>query len=195
MDPVGDRPHPPPLPADLPPPRDDGAAAHISGAPVPHLTLRSTHDADIDLAELAAGALVLYVFPKMGRPGEPDPAGWEETPGAYGCTHQSCSFRDSHQRFSELGYSLAGLSAQPTEEQTEAAQRLHLPFPLLADPQRRAGDALGLPTFSIGGDTFYKRLTLVARDGHVTKIFYPVFPPNENADEVLAWIHAEDKTP
>jgi peroxiredoxin len=181
-------PTPPPLPADLPVPVDDGAAAHLLGRSIPDLSMRSTAGHEVDLAELAAGALVLYVFPKMGPPGGVDPPGWDETPGAYGCTQQSCAFRDRYREFSALGYSVAGLSAQAPDEQAEAAQRLQLAFPLLSDQERRLGEALGLPTFHLAGVTLYKRTTLVARGGRVVKVFYPVFPPDENADEVLEWI-------
>jgi peroxiredoxin len=186
-----DAPQPPPLPPDLPVPvDDDGAAAHLPGRSIPELNLRSTEGHEVNLAELAAGALVLYVFPKMGRPGEADPPGWDETPGARGCTQQSCAFRDRHGEFSDLGYSVAGLSAQPPEGQEEASQRLHLAFLLLADPDRRLGSALDLPTFDIAGMTLYRRLTLVARSRRIVKVFYPVFPPDENAAEVLAWIRS-----
>lgn len=187
-------PTPPPLPADLPAPVDDGGAAHLSGMSIPSLELRSTEGGIADLAELAEGGLVLYVFPKMGRPGEADPPGWDQTPGAYGCTQESCSFRDRHGAFADLGYTVAGLSAQPAEEQQEAADRLHLPFPLLADPDRRAGGALRLPTFSIGGMTLYRRLTLVARAGRIATVFYPVFPPDRHPEEVLAWIRSSGRS-
>jgi peroxiredoxin len=186
-----DEPSPPPLPENLPPPVDDGAAAHLWGKRIPNLILPSTHGADADLGELSQGALVLYVFPKLGRPDEPDVSGWNETPGARGCTQQSCSFRDRHHRFRELGYSVAGLSAQSPGDQAEAAQRLQLAFPLLADPDRELGEALELPIFAIAGMAFYKRLTLVVRAGRIDKVFYPVFPPDANAEEVLEWIQSE----
>lgn len=158
---------------------------------IPALKLRSTEGRDMDLAELAADALVLYVYPKTGRPDEPDPPGWDAIPGARGCTQQSCSFRDHEREFRDLGYSVAGLSAQEPEDQLEASRRLHLPFPLLADPARRLEQALGLPTFEAAGMTLYKRLTIVARECRIDKVFYPVFPPDENAEEVLAWIRSE----
>lgn len=192
MMPTGPKPRP--LPADLPVPVDDGASAHLLGQAIPDLNLPSTEGRRVNLGELAGGALALYVFPKMGRPDEPDPAGWNETPGAYGCTQQSCAFRDRYREFSGLGYNVAGLSAQPAEEQQEASVRLHLAFPLLADPDRRVGQALNLPTFEITGMTLYKRLTLIARSGRIVKVFYPVFPPDENAEEVLRWIHADHRS-
>ena len=182
---------PPPLPADLPIPVDDGAADHLEGRVIPALKLPSTEGRDMDLAELAADALVLYVYPKTGRPDEPDPPGWDAIPGARGCTQQSCSFRDHQREFLDLGYSVAGLSAQEPEDQLEASRRLHLPFPLLADPARRLEQALGLPTFEAAGMTLYKRLTIVLRERRIDKVFYPVFPPDENAEEVLAWIRSQ----
>lgn len=181
-------PQPPALPPDLPPPVDDGSGSHLEGSAVPHLSLTSTQGTEVDLGDLAVGGIVLYVFPKMGRPGEEDPTGWAETPGAYGCTQQSCAFRDRHREFSELGYSVAGASAQTSAEQTEAAQRLHLAFPLFADPTLRLRAELELPTFSIAGTTLYKRLTFVAKEGLIRKVFYPVFPPDENPEQVLHWI-------
>lgn len=186
-------PTPPPLPAHVPAPVDDGGADHLPGMSIPSLELPSTAGGTADLADLARGGLVLYLFPKMGPPGEADPPGWDETPGAYGCTQESCSFRDRHGAIAALGYAVAGLSAQPADEQQEAAGRLHLSFPLLADPERRVGEALGLPTFRIGGMTLYRRLTMVARAGRIAKVFYPVFPPDEHPVEVLAWIRSSGR--
>jgi peroxiredoxin len=191
MDP-GSAPVPPPLPAGLPVPVDDGAAAHLTGAVIPSISLESTDGGEADIGELSAGRLVLYVFPKMGRPDKADPPGWDEIPGARGCTQESCAYRDLHQEFHDLGWSVAGLSAQSSDEQKEASVRLHLAFPLLADPERRLGEALRLPTFEAAGLTLYKRLTLVAREGRIVKVFYPVFPPQDNASEVLAWIRSND---
>lgn len=187
MDP-STRPRPTPLPANLPAPADDGAAKHLPGMSIPRLHLSSTAGGVIDLAEWARAGLVLYVFTKMGPPEAPDPPGWNEIPGAYGCTQQSCAFRDRHARFHELGYIVAGISAQPLHEQREAGARLHLGFPLLADEDRQLGRELRLPTFSAGEATLYRRLTLVATAGRIIKVFYPVFPPDENADQVLSWL-------
>jgi peroxiredoxin len=172
-------------------PVDDGGAAHLRGAVIPSTRLESTDGGEVDIGELSAGRLVLYVFPKMGRPDKADPPGWDEIPGARGCTQESCAYRDLHQEFRDLGWSVAGLSAQSSEEQKEASVRLHLPFPLLADPERRLGDALHLPTFEAAGMTLYKRLTLVARERRIAKVFYPVFPPQNNATDVLEWIRSE----
>jgi peroxiredoxin len=173
----------------LPAPVDDGGADHLAAQRLPDLAFPSTDGGEINLAQ-AAQALVLYVFPRIGRPGEADITGWDDVPGARGCTQQSCAFRDRLQEFSDLGYTVAGLSAQTLEDLAEAAQRLHLAFPLLADPARRLGEALDLPTFGIAGMTFYKRLTLVARNGRIIEAFYPVFPPDESPEAVLAWLRA-----
>jgi peroxiredoxin len=131
---------------------------------------------------------VLYVYPRAGRPGRPLPPGWDETPGARGCTPQSCAFRDAHGDLAALGARVAGLSAQGLDDQLEFAERNAMPFPVVADPERQLGAALRLPTFEIAGLTLYKRLTLVAETARIVKVFYPVFPPDENAGQVLAWL-------
>jgi peroxiredoxin len=181
-------PAPPPLPASLPVPEDDGAADHLVGAAIPPVRFQTTRGPDVDLHEMAAGRLVLFVFPRIGRPDRADPVGWDDIPGARGCTQQSCAYRDLIGEFMDAGYRVAGLSAQPTAEHQEAAARLHLPFHLLADPDLKLRDALRLPVFSAGGMTLYRRLTLVAEKSRIVKAFYPVFPPQENAQQVLDWI-------
>ena len=178
------------LPAGLPAPPDDGAADHLPGAFLPALSLPSTAGGKADLARLAAGRLVAYVYPRTGTPGEPSPPGWNDIPGARGCTPQSCAYRDSLAEFERLGTGLVGISAQSAEEQREFAAREHIPFPLLSDSGLKLHDRLGLPTFEAGGMTLYRRLTLVADAGKVVKVFYPVFPPDRDAAEVLAWIAA-----
>jgi peroxiredoxin len=169
-------------------PVDDGAADHLAGAELPTLAFEATTGGFLDLRELAAGALVLYVYPRTGVPGVDPPTGWDEIPGARGCTPQACGFRDDHAELGAVGARVAGLSSQTTEYQQEAAERLRLPFPLLADPDLRLAAALDLPTFTVEGMRLYKRLTLVARAGKVVKVFYPVFPPDRNAEEVFAWL-------
>ena len=170
------------LPADLPVPEDDGGADHLTGLELPDLVLESSmglvNVRDFD---------VIYVYPRSGKPGVPLLPGWDETPGARGCTPQSCAFRDL---YPELGVPVAGLSAQPLEDQLEFAKRNHMPFPVLSDPERKLGAALGLPTMEIAGLTLYKRITLVAQDARIVKVFYPVFPPDANAGDVLAWLQA-----
>ena len=178
------------LPAGLPVPAEDGAADHLLGAELPRLGLEATAGGTIDLHDLAAESLVLYVYPRTGVPGEEPPVGWDAIPGARGCTPQACAFRDRHVELVALAVRVAGLSAQTAEEQREAATRLELPFPLLADPQLRLAAALDLPTFTAAGMRLYRRLTLVARAARVVKVFYPVFPPDRNADDVLAWLRA-----
>jgi peroxiredoxin len=177
------------LPAGLPIPEDDGAADHLEGKLVPPVFLETT-DGELNLATAAAELLVLYVYPRTGRPGIEPPAEWDETPGARGCTPQSCGFRDRGAELSAMGATVVGLSAQPIEDQREAVERLGLPHAVAADPELRLADALGLPTFEFEDQTLYKRLALVAEDGRIVKVFYPVFPPDENAAQVAAWLRA-----
>jgi peroxiredoxin/putative methionine-R-sulfoxide reductase with GAF domain len=177
------------LPAGLPEPVDDGACAHLMGLAVPALTLASSQG-PVDLAALAAERFVLYVYPRTGAPGRPVPEGWDDVPGARGCTPQSCAFRDHAAELAALGARVAGLSAQTLEEQVGFAERSRMPFAVVADPDRALGDALGLPTFEFAGATLYKRVTLVAERGAIAKVFYPVFPSVRNPDDVLAWLRA-----
>jgi len=175
------------LPADLPVPLDDGAADHLPGAHVPPLVLDSSAG-PVDLAELCAERGVVYVYPRSGRPGVPLLPGWNDIPGARGCTPQSCAFRDHHAELKALGARVAGLSAQPLDDQIEFAERNRMPFPVVSDPLLRLEAELGLPTFETAGLRLYKRLTLVAECGVVVKAFYPVFPPDRNAGDVVAWL-------
>jgi peroxiredoxin len=175
------------LPRDLPVPADDGACAHLEGRAVPQLELESTLG-PIQLAELGTGRAVLYVYPRTGRPGHEVPAEWDAIPGARGCTPQSCGFRDHREELQRSEVRLAGLSAQTLEEQIELAERLGLLHPVIADPELRLRDELGLPTFEFESATLYKRVTLVLEAGRVAKVFYPVFPPDRNAEEVVAWL-------
>ncbi|SHF65756.1 redoxin family protein [Streptoalloteichus hindustanus] len=177
------------LPADLPVPEDDGEAAHLPGATLPPLELHDTSGAPVRLDALGAGRTVIYVYPLTGRPGTDLPDGWDAIPGARGCTAQACGFRDHHQELLAAGaVSVFGLSSQDTDYQREVVERLHLPFPMLSDPERSLAGALGLPTFEAGGLTLYKRLTLIVRAGVVEHVFYPIFPPNEHAEQVLTWL-------
>ena len=170
------------LPPNLPVPEDDGAADHLVGMELPDLVLDSSQG-PVNVRDFTA----IYVYPRSGRPGRPLLPGWDETPGARGCTPQSCAFRD---RYPELGVPVAGLSAQTLDDQLEFAERNRMPFPVIADPERKLGAALGLPTFDIAELTLYKRITLVAEDARIVKVFYPVFPPDANAGEVLAWLRS-----
>jgi peroxiredoxin len=176
------------LPASLPVPEDDGGADHLAGMALPEIRLPSTLGGSTALAEVAQERLVVYVYPRTGTPGEPLPAGWNDIPGARGCTPQSCAYRDSFAEFSALGAAVVGISAQTPEEQAEFAERTHIPFPLLGDSGLRLATELRLPTFEAGGLTLYKRLTFVAETDKIVKVFYPVFPPDRNAAEVLAWL-------
>jgi peroxiredoxin len=178
------------LPPDLPEPVDDGAADHLEGATLPSLGLPATCGKQIDLAAAAARTLVVSCYPRTGRPGEPLPPGWDEIPGARGCTPQSCAFRDHFDELEALGASVLGLSAQPLADQIELARRVELPYPVLSDPGLELAEALRLPTFEVAGMRLYHRLTLIARHGEIVKVFYPVFPPDRNAADVVDWLSA-----
>jgi len=170
-----------------PEPAVDGAGGHLTGAPLPLLKLESTAG-PVALDELAAGRLVLFIYPHAtGLPDAPVP-GWELIPGAKGCTAQSCGFRDEHQALTGLGARLAGLSVQTVDEQRQFAARVGLHYPLISDPQRKLAATLGLPTFTAAGKTFYKRLTLIADQGRIVKVFYPVLAPERNAADVREWL-------
>ena len=177
------------LPPDLPVPQDDGACDHLEGMKLPALALRSTRGARVDLSALK-GATVVYIYPRTGRPDREMPAGWNAIPGARGCTPQSCAFRDHHDELKRAGAArVFGLSTQDTAYQQEAVERLHLPFELLSDKKLEFARALKLPVFEVEGMKLIKRLTLIARDGAIAKVFYPVFPPDKNAGDVLAWLN------
>ncbi|HEY0361485.1 MAG TPA: peroxiredoxin, partial [Solirubrobacteraceae bacterium] len=172
------------LPDNLPVPEDDGAADHLPGSEVPAVALPSTLGGELDLARAARERLVVYVYPRTGVPGQPLLDGWDDIPGARGCTPQSCGFRDRHGELQRLGARVFGLSTQTTADQREAVDRLHLPFPLLSDETLEFQSAMRLPSFEIESMRLVKRLTLIIRDGTVEHVFYPVFPPDRNAAEV-----------
>lgn len=175
------------LPPGLPVPVDDGACDHLAGRAIPPLILKSSQG-PINLSEFAAERFVLYIYPRTGRPGTPVPPGWDDIPGARGCTPESCAFRDHAADLTAFGARVAGLSAQPLDEQIEFAERNHMPFPVTADPERKLGAALALPTFDFDGETLYKRVTLLAECGDVVRVFYPVFPPDQAAEQVVEWL-------
>jgi peroxiredoxin len=182
------------LPKDLPVPQDDGACAHLAGFALPAVTLRSTGGAGVDLSRLS-GRTVVYCYPRTGKPDQEMPEGWNAIPGARGCTPQSCAFRDHYQELRRAGAAhVYGLSAQDTAYQREAVERLHLPFELLSDEKLEFARALRLPTFQVAAMTLIKRLTLIVDDGVVVKVFYPVFPPDANAEEVERWLRANSKS-
>jgi len=177
-------------PSSLPQPVDDGACDHLLGLPIPDVEFTSTTGEVVNLAAATGGRAVIYVYPRTGVPGVEMPEGWDAIPGARGCTPQSCSYRDDYSAFQTLGVDVYGLSTQSTDAQREFAAREHIPFPLLSDPDHRLGSMLGLPTFTAGGDVLYRRVTLIVESGRVARVHYPVFPPNTDADEVLAWLRS-----
>ena len=176
------------LPAGLPAPKDDGACAHLPGMAVPPMPLAATDGGSVDLSRPCPGITVVYVYPRTGRPGSGPTPGWDQIPGARGCTPESCGFRDHYGDLKRLGVRVYGLSAQSTDDQLELVRRLRLPFPVLSDGDLSLARALGLPTFEFNGMTLIKRLTLIIRDGRIDHVFYPVFPPDTHAGHVVGWI-------
>jgi peroxiredoxin len=175
------------LPDDLPVPIDDGACNHLPGIRLPPVQLLSTAGRLVDLSRLA-GRTIVYCYPRTGVPGQELPKGWDEIPGARGCTPQSCAFRDHYEEILALGASVFGLSTQDTDYQREVAARLHLPFELLSDSKREFVRSLELPTFEVQSMILVKRLTLVINVGRIDHVFYPVFPPDANAAQVVQWL-------
>ena len=182
------------LPENLPVPIDDGACNHLVGMRLPSIPLPSTAGGVVDLSGLS-GRTVVYCYPRTGRPDEEPPPGWNEIPGARGCTPQSCAFRDHDRELKGLGARVFGVSTQTTIVQREAAERLHLPFELLSDQKLDFANALGLPTFKVDSMTLIKRLTLIVASGRIEKVFYPVFPPDKNAEEVIQWLSQNPSDP
>ena len=179
-----------PLPANLPRPVDDGSADHLQGMLIPRVSLPSTRARIVELSNLTAPRTVLYCYPMTGVPGKPLPEGWDMIPGARGCTPQTCSFRDHHRELLELNAEVFGISTQTPEYQREMAERLHLPFEILSDAEFKLCNALRLPTFEIDRMRLMKRLTIIVRAGRIEHVFFPVFPPNESAGEVIRWLQA-----
>jgi peroxiredoxin len=173
------------LPEDLPVPEDDGAADHLLNAVVPPIALKATTGETVRLDD-RTGRTVLFCYPRTGRPDEELPPGWNAIPGARGCTPEACGFRDAHAQFTDLGVRVLALSTQSSDYQGEMASRLHLPFPVLSDEGLQLTTALRLPTFETSGMTLLKRLTLVIDDARISHVFYPVFPPDAHAQQVLA---------
>jgi peroxiredoxin len=178
------------LPTELPVPQDDGATRHLTGMKLPSLALAATDGSSIDLSALR-GRTIVYIYPRTGRPNTAMPDGWDAIPGARGCTPQSCSFRDHFAELKGLGVArVFGLSTQDSDYQREAVERLHLPFPVLSDADFKLTRALNLPTFTAAGMELLKRMVFAIDDGVMTKVFYPVFPPDKSAEQVVAWLRA-----
>lgn len=177
----------------IPPPQDDGAAAHLAGARLPDIDLPASNGGTVGLAWLK-GRTVIYVYPMTGQPGVALPEGWDDIPGARGCTPQSCAFRDHYAELKDAGAAhVFGLSTQDTDYQREMAERLHLPFSVLSDASLELTRDLRLPTMAVDGKTLLKRMALIADDGMIVRVFYPVFPPDRNAADVLAWLKANPR--
>ncbi|MGL5081967.1 MAG: peroxiredoxin [Microcoleaceae cyanobacterium] len=175
------------IPKDLPVPIDDGACDHLLGMNIPTVPLLSTAGEIVDLTH-SIGRTVVYCYPRMGQPDQDLPQGWNEIPGARGCTPQSCAFKDHYQELQAFRVDVFGLSTQATDYQREAVERLHLPFELLSDEKLEFAHSLRLPTFEIESIQLIKRLTFVISNGQIEKVFYPVFPPDKNAEEVINWL-------
>ncbi|NOT83279.1 MAG: peroxiredoxin [Methylococcaceae bacterium] len=175
------------IPHELPVPLDDGACDHLVGLLLPEVGLLATTGDSINLAKIS-GWLVIYCYPMTGQPGRGIPDGWVQIPGAAGCTPEACSFRDHYRELRALNTQVFGISTQSTADQLEAAQRLHLPFALLSDAGLQFAQALGLPLFECAGMRLLKRVTLIVKEGIIQKCYYPVFPPDQNVNEVLAWL-------
>ncbi len=180
------------IPNDVAIPVDDGASNHLPGMSVPSISLSSTANRTVDLAAVSDEQfVVVYCYPRTGRPGEEPPNGyaaWNRIPGARGCTPQTCAFRDYYNELQKLGAEVFGLSTQTTEYQRELVEREHLPFEILSDAELRFANALRLPIFEVEGETLLKRLTLIIHKREIVKVFYPVFPPDKNPEEVIAWL-------
>lgn len=181
------------VPRDLPVPEDDGACDHLAGMRLPSLALPATSGRTVDLSRENERHLVVYCYPRSGRPDEEPPAGWNAIPGARGCTPQAGAFRDHHRQLEAANARVYGLSTQSTAYQQELVERLHLPFEVLSDAELHFAGALGLPTFQVRSMTLIKRLTIIAFAGIIEKVFYPVFPPHSNPQEVLHWLSTHSR--
>lgn len=180
------------LPTNLPIPLDDGACDHLTGMALPDLSLASTSGTEVSLSSLS-GITIIYIYPMTGRPDTPLPDGWDQIPGARGCTPQACSFRDHHAELKILNAGVYGLSAQATAYQQEAVERLHLPYALLSDAALDFAGALILPTMNVDGNTLIKRITLVCNNRIIEKVFYPVIPPDQSAKAVIDYLRVKNR--
>ncbi len=175
------------LPPDLPVPVDDGSANHLVGMKLPNISLKSTRGDSINVGKIK-GKLVIYCYPMTGQPNVPLPEGWDQIPGARGCTPQSCSFRDHYQDIQALGAEVIGLSVQTTDYQKEMADRLHLPFPVVSDSNHEFSKAMNMPTFVAAGMNLLRRVTLIAEDGVIKAIHYPIFPSDSDPTWVIDYL-------
>jgi peroxiredoxin len=182
------------LPDGLPIPVDDGAADHLRGLVVPSIRFPATNGQTLDLAEIAGAQSVLFIYPRTGQPGVALPEGWDGIPGARGCTPETIGFRDQAEGFAELGVAIFGLSSQPADYQRELADRLGVTFAILSDERLQLAEALSLPVFHAAGLRLYTRLTLILRSGRIEQVFYPVFPTDTHAEQVLEWLRAQAVT-
>lgn len=178
------------LPTDLPVPQDDGACDHLVGMSLPNVALLATDGSMVNLSQLP-GRLVIYCYPMTGQPNVPLPEGWDQIPGARGCTPQSCAFRDHYQELQALHANVFGLSVQSTEYQREMATRLHLPFQVLSDEQYQFQKALNLPTFVAAGMTLLKRVTFISHQGRIEAVHYPIFPSDSDPAWVLDYLKSK----
>ncbi len=179
------------LPTDLPVPQDDGACNHLLGMPLPNVALLATDGSMVNLSQLP-GRLVIYCYPMTGQPNVPLPEGWDQIPGARGCTPQSCAFRDHYQELQALNANVFGLSVQSTDYQREMATRLHLPFQVLSDEQYQFQKALNLPTFVAAGMTLLKRVTFISHQGRIEAVHYPIFPSDSDPAWVLDYLKSKE---
>jgi len=172
----------------LPAPQEDGACDHVVGMRIPALSLVATSGDVLELQELLSGVAVLFFYPMTADRDGAVPHGWDEIPGARGCTPQICSYRDSFTRFKELGVQVYGVSTQDTEYQREMKERTNVPFECVSDEALQLTRAFMLPTLIVNGSEINKRLTLIIKDGIIIQCFYPVFPPEMNADNVYRFL-------
>ncbi len=172
----------------IPAPKLDASLEHLNNFIIPEIKLSSTSGDEIDLSKLI-GLTIIYVYPMTGQPNVALPEGWDEIPGARGCTPQSCSFRDNFSELKKLNIkNIFGLSSQTTKYQKEMSERLHLPYPILSDEKLVFANALKLPTFKVDNMSLIKRITLIINNNKIIKYFYPVFPPDQNVNDVIFWL-------
>lgn len=177
------------LPDNLPIPLDDGACDHLKNLLLPEIELETTAGRFVNIKELTKKPTIIFFYPRTGEADKPTPADWDLIPGARGCTPQSCGFRDLNQEFIKLGFQVFGLSSQNSDYQKEFVSRNHIPFEILSDEKFELTEQMNLPTFSFNGIRLIKRMAWIVENSKISHVFYPVFPPNENASFVLNWLN------